>query len=74
KQGRETPLIMCDPVAPGKVRGPHNCKDKACNDSATDLIRAAVASQQSIDGLDPVAGVVEARCPCWLEWMDELRC
>ncbi len=74
KSGRDAPLIICDPVAPGKSRGPHNCKDKTCNQASVDVIRAAVAVQRKVEGLDPLGGGVKARCPCWLSWLDEMRC
>jgi len=62
-------LVICDPVAGGKPRGAHNCKDAACNQLALDLIKKAVAMQDSFDELDPLAST----CACLLEWIDHMH-
>jgi hypothetical protein len=62
-------LIICDPVAGGKLRGAHNCKDPDCNKHALDLIHEAIEAQASVPGL-----VVDGAppFPCYLEWLDYL--
>lgn len=66
-------LVLCDPVASGKPRGPHNCKDVTCNQRILDLIKKAVAMQDTIDGLNPLEMDRENACGCFLEWIDQMR-
>jgi radical SAM enzyme (TIGR01210 family) len=69
----ERTLIICDPVAGGKLRGTHDCKDPDCNQRSLDAIKAAVSAQAAVPGLDPLQGASSDECSCVLQWLDELR-
>lgn len=69
----ERTLIICDPVAGGKPRGPHDCKDPACNDTSLAAIKAATEAQAAVPGLDPMQLDARDGCGCALQWLDEMR-
>lgn len=66
-------LVLCDPVAGGKPRGPHNCKDSTCNQRILDIIKNAVSMQDTIDGLNPLEMDKDHACGCYLEWIDQMH-
>ncbi|MFX0098232.1 MAG: archaeosine biosynthesis radical SAM protein RaSEA [Candidatus Hodarchaeota archaeon] len=67
------PLILCDPVAGGKHRGAHNCKDKKCNYTSLDLIKESTMEQEPAKGLNPLANGSNPSCNCFFEWIDEME-
>jgi radical SAM enzyme (TIGR01210 family) len=69
----ERTLVICDPVAGGKLRGPHDCKDPACNEDSLAKIKAAVEAQVAVPGLDPLQVDSSSGCGCVLQWLDEMR-
>ncbi len=66
-------LIICDPVAGGKQRGAHDCKDPTCNQRSLDAIKAAIEAQAAVPGLDPLRLEGGDPCGCALQWLDEMR-
>jgi len=66
-------LVLCDPVAGGKPRGAHNCRDMACNQRALAIIKDAIEQQATVGGLDPRPVAGGAACACHLEWLDEMH-
>ncbi len=69
----ERTLVICDPVAGGKLRGAHDCKDPECNQRSLDAIKAAIEAQAAVPGLDPLRLGGGDPCGCALQWLDELR-
>nr|MDO8083341.1 archaeosine biosynthesis radical SAM protein RaSEA [Candidatus Sigynarchaeum springense] len=66
-------LVICDPVAGGKPRGAHDCRDPECNQRSLDLIKAAIEAQAAVPGLDPLRFTGDDPCGCGLQWLDEMR-
>jgi archaeosine synthase beta-subunit len=66
-------LVLCDPVAGGKPRGPHNCKDATCNQRVLDVIKNAIYIQDTIEELNPLASNDTMGCNCFLEWIDQMH-
>ena len=66
-------LVLCDPVAGGKPRGPHNCKDATCNQHVLDLIKNAIEIQDTLEELNPLASNGTTGCSCFLEWIDQMH-
>ncbi len=69
----ERTLIICDPVAGGKLRGAHDCKDPACNQRSLDAIKAAIEAQAVVPALDPLHAGADGGCGCTLQWLDDMR-
>lgn len=72
-RGNGKPLILCDPVAGGKHRGAHNCRDKRCNYHSLDLIKESTTEQEPAQGLNPLAIGFSPSCNCYMEWLDEME-
>jgi radical SAM enzyme (TIGR01210 family) len=58
--------ILCDPIAKGKDRGTHNCRDPACNQQSLDLLNSAIMAQNFQGLLD------QTNCWCKTVWRDLL--
>ncbi|MHA1682083.1 MAG: archaeosine biosynthesis radical SAM protein RaSEA [Promethearchaeota archaeon] len=65
-------LVICDPVAAGKPRGAHNCKERECNQKSLELIRNSIRENTPLEGLDPFDIDPERDCTCFLDWVDEM--
>lgn len=51
--------MICEPIAAGKQRGPHNCGK--CDATVLDLINRAINNKQIPDDLSTI-------CPCYQRW------
>ncbi|OLS13065.1 MAG: histone acetyltransferase, ELP3 family [Promethearchaeota archaeon CR_4] len=58
--------ILCDPIAKGKDRGAHNCRDPGCNQQSLEVLRSAITTQRFENLLD------QTNCSCKILWRDSL--
>jgi len=58
--------ILCDPIAKGKDRGAHNCRDPACNQQSLDVLHMAIIDQHFENLLN------QTNCSCKTLWRDSL--
>lgn len=58
--------VLCDPIAAGKIRGTHNCKDPQCNQACIAVLHDAVKRQDFTNLLDQV------NCNCKVLWHAEM--